>query len=141
MISCTVLFALTNVLSVSAMRLLVASYGPDANTTGAVQTLELGLNTTSLNVTHTDRNCGALPSWLDIFSCDKGSIVTCVNEGAPGSMTMLSAKKDGSLEMLYNTSTLPGPVSSGYFGADGAVALAHVSRRRLSMMIDMYADS
>jgi hypothetical protein len=109
------------------MKLLVASYGPDANTTGAVQTLELGLNTTSLNVTHTNRDCGALPSWLDISSCDKGSTVTCVNEGAPGSMTMLSAKADGSLEKLYNTSTLAGPVSSGYFGDDGAVALAHVS--------------
>jgi hypothetical protein len=127
MIQRNLFLALTNLLSASAFKLLAASYGPDANTTGAIQTLESSTNTTFLNVTHTNRDCGSLPSWLDVSRYKGGSVVTCVNEGTPGGMTMLNAKHDGSLEKVYNTSTPAGPVSHGYFGDEGAVALAHVS--------------
>jgi hypothetical protein len=121
----TLMLVLTSLVSANAFKLLVASYEPENGTTGALQTLAYNHSNATLQVTHTNQDCGALPSWLDVSS-DRCA-VTCVNEGVPGSLTKLGVQCDGSLKVLSNTSTLGGPVSNVYFGNESAVALAHVS--------------
>jgi hypothetical protein len=134
MVSRKLLIALTNLVTANAFRLLVASYKPEnSNTTGAIQTLEFGRKNASFSITHTSQNCGSLPSWLDISSC--GRIVTCVDEGTPGSLTMLTVKSNGSLRVSSTTSTLGGPVSDSYFNNGSAVALAHVSRKSTNVVL------
>jgi hypothetical protein len=81
----------------SAIRLLVSSYG-SGSSAGAIQTLDNTKDTTKLDVTHMNHDCGLLPSWLDTSSND--SMVICVDESAIGGLTLLNTKSDGSLEKL-----------------------------------------
>ncbi|KAH8696846.1 Lactonase, 7-bladed beta-propeller-domain-containing protein [Phaeosphaeriaceae sp. PMI808] len=116
------LLALTHLASANAIRLLVASYQGSPNTTGSLQTLEFGSDLASFQVTHTNKDCGRNPSWLDISS----TTVTCVDEGMPGgSLAMLTMKPDGSLQRLTNATTPAGPVSNVLYNNGAAVALAH----------------
>jgi hypothetical protein len=121
-----------------AFKLLVSSYKADNGSVGALQTLESD-NSTSLKVAHTNNDCGAAPSWLELSS--NRSTVTCIDESVPGGMTMLSIKSDGSVQKAFNTSTLGGPVSNAFYNNASAVAVAHVSRpekakcRRLTLFI------
>ncbi|KAF1913547.1 Lactonase, 7-bladed beta-propeller-domain-containing protein [Ampelomyces quisqualis] len=121
----TLLFPLTQVLSTQAFQLLVSSYKSENTTVGALQTLEYssGKNTSGLRITHTNTDCGSSPSWLELSS--DGNTVTCINEGDPGSLTLLDVQCDGSLKMLSNTSTLGGPVSGSFFNNGSAIGLAH----------------
>jgi hypothetical protein len=114
---------LMHLASAQAFKLLVSSYKPDNGTAGALQTLEFD-NSTSLDVTHTNQDCGAQSSWLDLTA--NRSTVICIDESDPGGMTSLSIKSDGSLQKIFNTSTLGGPVSNAFFNNGSAVALAHV---------------
>jgi hypothetical protein len=116
--------------STHASKLLVASYKPYNGTTGALQTLEFDEGNSSLQLTHTNQECGALPSWLDLSP--NGSTVTCIDENDPGGMTLLSINSDGSLERSFNTSVLGGPVSNVYYNNASAVAIAHVSKEEKS---------
>jgi hypothetical protein len=129
----TLFLPITHMLSTHAFQLLVSSYRSENTTSGALQTLEYK-NDSSLHVTHTNNDCGPSPSWLELSS--DGSTVTCINEGAPGSLTLLEVSCDGSLKMLANASTLGGPVSGAFFNDDKAIGLAHV---RLSSPISPIA--
>jgi hypothetical protein len=80
-----------------AFRLLVSSYGP-GGAAGAIQTFDNAKSTTMFEVTHTNNDCGLLPSWLDTSSND--SMVICVDESPTGGLTLLHTKSDGSLEKL-----------------------------------------
>jgi 6-phosphogluconolactonase (cycloisomerase 2 family) len=122
----TLFLVLPSLVSAHAIKLLVASYKPENGTLGALQTLAFKHHNASLHVTHTNHDCGALPSWLDVSP--DGSTVTCVNEADPGSLTTFDVQCGGSLEVVSNTSTPGGPVSNVYFGNGSAVAVAHVSR-------------
>jgi hypothetical protein len=119
--------ALPFLTSTHALKLLVSSYGTSYGLPGSLQTLSLSNGSNNLQVTSTSQDCGSLASWLEL-SPDK-STVLCVDEFVPGSLTLLSIKKDGKLQMLSNASTPGGPVSSVFFGSEKkrAVALAHVS--------------
>lgn len=119
---------LTQALSTQAFQLLVSSYKSENTTLGALQTLKYSSdnkNSSALRITHTNNDCGTNPSWLELSP--DGSTVTCVNEGDPGSLTLLEVQCDGSVKMLANTSTLGGPVSAAYFNDGKAVGIAHVS--------------
>jgi 6-phosphogluconolactonase (cycloisomerase 2 family) len=117
-----------------ALKLLASSYGPSYGLAGSMQTLSLssGSNST-LSVTSTNQDCGSNPSWLEV-STDKKTIL-CTNEADPaGSVTLLSADKNGKLKKLSNATTVAGGVSSVVFGrADTqAVALAHYNPPAIS---------
>lgn len=80
----------------SAIRLLVSSYG-SGSTAGAIQTLDNTKDKTKLDVTHTNNDCGLLPSWLDTSLND--SMVICADVSPTGGLTLLRTT-DGNLKKL-----------------------------------------
>lgn len=88
--------ALASVGAVDASKLLVASYKSGTSTNGVLQSLEFSAGSPSFQVISENAECGPSPSWLDIH----GDVVTCVDEGTPGGMTLLRANSDGSHQKL-----------------------------------------
>ena len=127
----TLLIALAVVGQVVADRLLVASYG-NATHPGAIQTLEVPSSTnknashaTTMKVAQENKECGALPTWLDVsLGLDR---IVCLDESATNaSLTMLSLGHDGSLSKVSSNSVLGGAVSMASYNNKSALALAHV---------------
>lgn len=107
-----------------AFTLLVSSYNAPNATLGALQTLTYDPCTGDLDVTSSNQDCGALPSWLEL-SPDR-NLVTCVNEADPGSLTLLRINESGQLKKVANASIAGGPVSSAYYNNGKGLAIAHV---------------
>lgn len=125
--------------STHAFTLLVSSYKAPNVTLGTLQTLTYDYCTASLDVTSSSRECGALPSWLELSS-DRSS-VTCVNENDPGSLTLFNINDRGGLQKVSNTSTLGGPVSATYYGNGTGLAVAHVRPLLLPTLVFLMTTS
>jgi hypothetical protein len=113
----------------TAERLLLASYGIDANP-GAVATLELEPSTgyggsRKLQVIHESHECGALPTWLDT-SLGPNTVV-CLDEASTNAnVTTFNLESDGSLKKVSSVPALGGSVSLASYNNKSAIALAHV---------------
>jgi hypothetical protein len=125
----TLLVALATIGQAAAGRLLVASYGNETHA-GVLQTLELPPGTSenssqAMKVTHESRECGTLPTWLDV-SLGRDTVL-CLDEKATGAnLTRLSVGSDGSLSKVSSSSVLGGAVASASYNNGSALALAHV---------------
>ncbi|KAH7078544.1 3-carboxymuconate cyclase [Paraphoma chrysanthemicola] len=125
-----VLAAIVAIAPASAWKLIVASYNAPSEPLGTVRLLDYQKNTGALNVVATSRDCGIMPTWLDLSS--GGSTVTCVDEGVPGSLNLLNINANGSLSKLSSVTTLGGPVSSQFYDDSSAVGLAHYTPPAIS---------
>ncbi|KAH7405748.1 3-carboxymuconate cyclase [Phaeosphaeria sp. MPI-PUGE-AT-0046c] len=127
----TLLLNLGPILSTThAFTLLVSSYNAPNDTLGSVQTLVGDDCTGDLNLTSSNQECGALPSWLEL-SADR-STVTCVNEADPGSLTLFNINDSGEVKKISNTSALGGPVSAAYYNNGTGLAIAHFTPPSIS---------
>jgi hypothetical protein len=133
------LLSLASAIPTNAFKLLVASNGPKWGELGAVQILQSSSNSSALDIIHTNTDCGAIPTWLDI-TLDGGRF-TCADEFNPvGGLAMLRLNPDDTITKLSNISALAGPVSSAFFNDKKAVALAHVCGIQSSQNVIIYTN-
>lgn len=130
MLYATTLLALSA--TASAINLFVSDYS------GNITTLSLTSSKGNYTLSKINANdgCSPNPSWLEIDAAN--GLLYCSNEGLTsvnGSLSTFSIARDGSINLLQNTTTISGPVSSTVYGdAFGrkAIALAHYTGSALS---------
>ncbi|KAJ5590016.1 hypothetical protein N7450_003988 [Penicillium hetheringtonii] len=91
----------------------------------------LTLSNTNLSITHTQKTCGKMPSWLTYDS--ESHIVYCSDEDGTsdpsthGSLTAYRPGKDGKLHELSSVKTIGGGVDSVIYGVgkEKFIAIAH----------------
>lgn len=118
--------------AVRGINLFVADYS------GNVTTLSLTSSdgNYTLAKTHASDGCSPNPSWLEIDAAN--GLLYCSNEGLEtlnGSLSTFSIDRDGSINLIQNTTTISGPVSSTIYGdpfGRKAIALAHYTGSALS---------
>ncbi|KAL9112826.1 MAG: hypothetical protein Q9227_002903 [Pyrenula ochraceoflavens] len=102
---------------------------------GTISTLELTLNNSTgiYNLTNTPlTTCGAQPSWLTYDASSK--TLYCIDEAGTNTSSLSSyhfSHCNGTLTLLAQAQTLPGPVHSALYGGNNGnaqyIALAHYS--------------
>ncbi|KAF2146385.1 uncharacterized protein K452DRAFT_264171 [Aplosporella prunicola CBS 121167] len=117
-----------------ASNLFVTSYTGTVTTYGLSCSSDNGTITT-LTAQHTDRNCGASPSWLTLDPARR--ILYCLDEGLStpnGSLNSYRVARDGTLTPISHFASITGPVSAALYGPPGhrSLAAAHYSGSAVS---------